>query len=722
MLYCLNLPEHLRYLPENTCVIGLTPPPHAPSMITISHIIQPFVNSVLKYSAIPGEHVSTFRHPEGIPMQIKIAPLIADLEASRKAGGFMAHGATFFCSFCLCTSNQIEDLNLQSWVLRSGAEVREQAQLWLNTATKGGRDAQAQATGVRWTPLHGLPYWDPVKHIMLGFMHNWLEGILKHQLRTLWRIGPQEATQNAEEEIEKDEEWTDADISESASELDDLIQEAAEAFSEVAPGSSPDEAEMQDLSSPTPSPTPTLSSSHHSQSSSMATLHADQPRPYLFDLEENEDPNDLDYIPDNATFFTFTDTEFQAIRNCISNITLPTWVQRPPTNLGEPSHGKLKAHEYLSLFTCIFPLIIPEFWHSATATETSRQHLNSFHHLVAATNIISSFKTSNAKADAYTHHYTQYRASLPALFPGSHSKPNHHYAMHNGALMKYWGPLPSLSEFPGERMNGMLQNINTNRQLSMLFHVFPLKLNANAKVNLGNLDLTMLRQMSRRARVDALLHDGQVGDAALNDLGKILQPEKESANYTPTPLDPIQMATVLKKSPKLTTDEYYGLLYYLQGTGRQYQAYNALPHPQNALILSPHAERPLQVHLYNHVFSCQKSHEGNSAIQFYNPHTHRHETGFIQSIWRVPLEAAMHTFIAVRPHRLLSALEEGQAPFFCYQGFMARIVDALPSQDLLIIEPTHIVTHLTTFQRPAGTYGIPKKTLIVCWALNRERR
>ncbi|KAF8223397.1 hypothetical protein L208DRAFT_1317027 [Tricholoma matsutake] len=46
----------------------------------------------------------------------------------------------------------------------------------------------------------------------------------------------------------------------------------------------------------------------------------------------------------------------------------PTWIQRPPTNLGEPSHGKLKAQEYLTLFTCIFPLIIPEFWYMTTAT------------------------------------------------------------------------------------------------------------------------------------------------------------------------------------------------------------------------------------------------------------------------------------------------------------------------------------------------------------------
>ena len=64
------------------------------------------------------------------------------------------------------------------------------------------------------------------------------------------------------------------------------------------------------------------------------------------------------------------------------------------------------------------------------------------------------------------------------------------------------------------------------------------------------------------------------------------------------------------------------------------------------------------------------------------------------------------------------------APFERYPGFMTKIVDAAPSDDnaLVIIEPTHIITHLTTFQRPEGTYSIQQKTLVICWALNRGRR
>ena len=231
----------------------------------------------------------------------------------------------------------------------------------------------------------------------------------------------------------------------------------------------------------------------------------------------------------------------------------------------------------------------------------------------------------------------------------------------------------------------------------------------------------MLRQMSRRARVDASLQD-TLGDTVSNNLAKILRPENNSADCSPILLNPIQVATALKESSKLAEDHYNALLYYLQGTGRPYRASHALPHPPNALILPPHAKLPSQVHHHGHTFSCQKSHEGNSAIQFYNPYTQQHDTGFVHVIWQVLLETAIHTFIVVRLHSPLSAQEEAQAPFIHFPGFMTHIVDALPSENLLIIEPTHIVTHLTTFRRPAGTYGIPRETLIICSALNRGQK
>ena len=81
----------------------------------------------------------------------------------------------------------------------------------------------------------------------------------------------------------------------------------------------------------------------------------------------------------------------------------------------------------------------------------------------------------------------------------------------------------------------------------------------------------------------------------------------------------------------------------------------------------------------------------------------------------------METFLVVCPHCRLPFLSEAEAPFQRYPGFLTKIVDATSLDDsvLQIIKPTHIITHLTTFRHPEGTYSIPQKTLMICWVLNR---
>jgi hypothetical protein len=246
------------------------------------------------------------------------------------------------------------------------------------------------------------------------------------------------------------------------------------------------------------------------------------------------------------------------------------------------------------------------------------------------------------------------------------------------------------------------------------------------------MDLTMLRQMSRRGRVDAMLKDAlepstdgaaiPMEVTAIQNLAQILQPKDASIDCAPIPLAPTEIATALKNAPNLDEFDYAALLHYLRGSGRQYRDFNDFPHPKNALVLPPRAETPLQLQRGECTFSCRHSHEGNSAITFYNPSTQARATGFIEKIWRLPLEGSMQSFVVVRPHRRLSAIEEGMAPFQHYPGFMSQIVDAHAIDGPVIIEPHHIVTHLTTFRRPKGTYDIPRETLVVCWALNRGRR
>jgi hypothetical protein len=63
-------------------------------------------------------------------------------------------------------------------------------------------------------------------------------------------------------------------------------------------------------------------------------------------------------------------------------------------------------------------------------------------------------------------------------FPQSHQD---HYAMHNAELMKFWGPLPLLSEFPYEQHNGALQKIKANwhickKNLTLVYYILILVL------------------------------------------------------------------------------------------------------------------------------------------------------------------------------------------------------------------------------------------------------
>ena len=92
-------------------------------MITISHVIDPVVESALKYSTAPRPLVPTCRKPGGVEVDVKVAPLVADLEGSCKVGGFLTMAAIMFCTFCLCTHAQLEELNISSWRLRNGHDV-----------------------------------------------------------------------------------------------------------------------------------------------------------------------------------------------------------------------------------------------------------------------------------------------------------------------------------------------------------------------------------------------------------------------------------------------------------------------------------------------------------------------------------------------------------------------------------------------------------------------
>ncbi|KAJ6499739.1 hypothetical protein C8R47DRAFT_1184162 [Mycena vitilis] len=323
ILYCLNLPIELRFLLQNVFIVGLIPGPGMPDVWQISHVLDSFVARLNAFKA-PGKKVPTHRHPDGTVVQCCVVPLIADLGAIRKVAG-------------------------------DGDTVKAQANTWLQKTTLVARNAWSTATGVRWTPTHDLTLWDPVKHTVL-------EGIAAHHLRMLWGISRKSGAALDLKEQEKEEKFSESDASEASEDLEGLTEEMNTPLEELM---DVDSYREETRTSVTPTP------------QNPGTRLRDVPLGEGVDVDSDDEDFILPGFESDTGAFNFTSDEMDEIHRCIKEVQLPTWVGRPPTNLGEASHGKLKAQELLTLFTVIFPLVIPELWWNKR-----QQLLDNYHHLI----------------------------------------------------------------------------------------------------------------------------------------------------------------------------------------------------------------------------------------------------------------------------------------------------------------------------------------------------
>jgi hypothetical protein len=59
------------------------------------------------------------------------------------------------------------------------------ADAWLNAPSKATRTRIFKETGIRWSELLRLPYWDPTRNIVVDAMHNLFLGLVRFHIRTV---------------------------------------------------------------------------------------------------------------------------------------------------------------------------------------------------------------------------------------------------------------------------------------------------------------------------------------------------------------------------------------------------------------------------------------------------------------------------------------------------------------------------------------------------------
>jgi hypothetical protein len=127
------------------------------------------------------------------------------------------------------------------------------------------------------------------------------------------------------------------------------------------------------------------------------------------------------------------------------------------------------------------------------------------------------------------------------------------------------------------------------------------------------MDYTMLRQMARRCRLLAHLHNSEFQGPVLKEFAKILDVKDTTKPKKPQELDGFDLGLYLSKVPKMSPKEYQAVLAYLNSASETSLSWLSYPDIEyQAMVLPPNAKRLKEYHEYGCTYSCHSSHHANS--------------------------------------------------------------------------------------------------------------
>jgi len=179
----------------------------------------------------------------------------------------------------------------------------------------------------------------------------------------------------------------------------------------------------------------------------------------------------FEIIPTQSNWKPVGMKELRQIQADIKRTMRPSWQQAPPSNLGEASHGKLKADQWRTLIEFDIPVSLVKLWSKLPEDNGDvhnvrcRKLMESTMLLATALRWATSRRTSANHAKKYTENMRAYLHTLRDLFPDRDLRPNHHNALLVGEMLMRFGPVHGWWCFPYERVIGKLQQINTNSKM-----------------------------------------------------------------------------------------------------------------------------------------------------------------------------------------------------------------------------------------------------------------
>ena len=112
-------------------------------------------------------------------------PVVCDALGARQIVGIGSVTSRFFCTLCNLPIQDVENIDCTTWPPRDVVKHRADAKAWRD-ADSDNRVKLFKQNGTRWTALLDLPYWDPIKFLVIDTMHNLYLGLLQHHCRDVW--------------------------------------------------------------------------------------------------------------------------------------------------------------------------------------------------------------------------------------------------------------------------------------------------------------------------------------------------------------------------------------------------------------------------------------------------------------------------------------------------------------------------------------------------------
>ena len=178
----LNLPRSLREKRENMLLVGVIPGPHEPRL-HIHSFLEPVVDDLLKLWE--GVQIATAKGNQMVRAVLLCNS--SDIPARRKVGGFVGHAALTGCSRCLRNFETARfsekpnygGFNPSEWPERTPEQHKQKGVEWKLAKTQTERQRIERESGVRYTELLRLPYFDSARFGVIDPMHNMLLGTTK---------------------------------------------------------------------------------------------------------------------------------------------------------------------------------------------------------------------------------------------------------------------------------------------------------------------------------------------------------------------------------------------------------------------------------------------------------------------------------------------------------------------------------------------------------------